>query len=211
MKKILLLATLLLGASFLATAQEEEDWSIPVKFNGQRPVITDFVSAFLAPDDLGESLGGASDDWKDYQKGRPLPKDRSFTVDVKNGYVRYDAEYHYEESPVYSKCIEFCYWNHSDGIHKVVAQNTTDFQEGKPFMGQYSGVTFFLYDGKTKKMDVVYAGDLGIEIDFPDNTEVVVYNLPRTGKTLECVLYTSTGKVTQRFTWDGSKFVNDSL
>ena len=207
MKKLAIIAILLLGISPLLRAQEEEDWSFPVKYSGQKPVITDFVNAVFSLEDIGESLGGMRGDWKLYQAGKALPEGNSFTVDVKNGYMRYDSSYTEDDGTVYNHFIEFCFWNCSDGRHKLVAENTVSFRDGKPFMGQFSGVSFYMYDGNTKRMVFTSGYDLGLDFDYPDNMEVLVQQLPRYGKTIEHRFYTTTGEVLIKTTWNGSRFV----
>ena len=206
MKKIVFLAILLLGVSPLLRAQEEEDWSFPVRYSGQRPTITDFVTAILSQEEIGESLGEMKDNWDLYVAGKPLPKDRSFLVDTKNGYMRYDAR-DVDRGIVYTSFIEFCYWNGSDGRHKVVAENTVCFRDGVPFMGQFSGVSFYMYDGKTRRMEFTSDYDLGLDFDYPDDTNLIVNQLPRFGKTIKYEFGTSSGTVTKSFTWNGRKFV----
>ena len=210
MKRILFTAVLLLCTLPLLRAQEEEDWSFPVKYSGPRPTITDFVSAILSPEDIGESLGEMSGNWDLYLAGKALPADHSFVVDTKNGYVRYDVTFPHEEGEyVYHDFIEFCYWNCADGKHKVVAENTVSTQDGEPFVGQYSGLSFFLYDNNTRKMAPIYSGDLGIEVECPEDTEWFTHKLPQTGKTIEYLFHTPSGEIRRSFTWNGSKFVED--
>ena len=210
MKRFFLAAALLLCVSALLNAQEsEEDYSIPVSFTGQRPVISDFVSAILSQEeDLGESLGEMAGNWKLYQAGKPLPADRTFVVDAKNGYFRYYRTDKDEDGTVYSTLIEYCYWNCSDGRYKLVAENTVCFQDEKPFMGQYSGLTFFLYDSQTRKLNLVY-DDIGLDFDYPEGIEVITNKLPQTGKTVEYHFFTSAGESVVKLTWNGSKFVEE--
>ena len=208
MKKLLLSALLLLSFTAFMNAQETDDeFSIPVSFAGQRPVISDFVSAILSQEeDLGESLGEMADMWQLYLAGKPLPEGRSFVVDSKNGYFRYDRSDKDEDGTVYSTFIEYCYWNCSDGQHKLLAENTVCFQNGKPFMGQYSGLSFLMYDSKTRKLNLVYE-DLGLDFDYPEGIEVITNKLPQTGKTVEFHFFTSSGEVLKKLTWNGSKFI----
>ena len=207
MKRIVVIAIMLMGIAPILRAQEEEDWSFPVTYSGQRPVITDFVNAILSQEDIGESLGGMKNDWNIYLAGKPLPEGSSFTVDVKNGYMRYDSYYKEDDGTVYTHFIEFCYWNCSDGRHKLVGENTVSFRDGQPFMGQFSGTSFYMYDGKTGRMDFTSAYDLGFDIDYPEDTQVYVQQLPRVGKTIETRIYTSSGEILVKATWNGSKFV----
>ena len=208
-KKLLLLAILLIGVPALLRAQEEEDWSIPVSYSGQRPAITDFVSAILSEEDLGESLGEMKDNWDLHLAGKALPEGRSFLIDSRNGYLRYDATDE-SDGEVYKRYIEFCFWNCRDGRHKLIAENTVCSQAGVPYMGQYSGVSFYLYDGKTRRMEPAYADDLGLDPDYPDGMEVLVHQLPRIGKTIKFLFYTTSETISKSFTWNGNKFVEEA-
>ena len=210
-KRFAALAILLLGMSPVVMGQdfeeEEEDWSFPVVFAGQRPTITDFVTAILSQEEIGESLGEMKDNWDLYLAGRKLPQGRSILVDSKNGYLRYDTEDKEEDDLVYTSFIEYCYWNCADGRHKLIALNTVCFRNGEPFMGQFSGVSFYMYDGHTRRMDFTSGYDLGLDFDYPEGTEVEVQQLPRVGKTIEYHFYTRSGEVLKKATWDGNKFV----
>ena len=66
-KRIAMALAILWGMSLAVSAQ---DYSFPVKFQGQKPVITDFVSAILSGEELGEYFGHLSDQWQRRQKGQ---------------------------------------------------------------------------------------------------------------------------------------------
>lgn len=208
-KSIILSVILFLGATALLNAQEAEDWSFPVKFSGQKPVISDFVSAILSQEELGESLSEMKSIWKLYRAGKALPEGRSILVDTKNGYARYETTDKYEDGDVYGSSIEFCYWNCSDGRRKLVAEGTVCTKNGTPFMGQYSGVCFYYYDSTTRRMAFTSTYDLGIDVDMPDDTNLIVHKLPQTGKTIECHYFAPSGNVVSKLTWNGSKFVKE--
>lgn len=209
MKKIFFIVMLLIGAITYIQAQEEEEettyfTSFPVNYTGQKPVITDFVTAILSQSNGEGVFVEIADNWKKYQKGETLPKGKSFTVDTKNGYIRYDAIYSKEES-VY---VEFCFWNSTDGKHKIVASNFVLLLNGKPTDTELTGQSFYQYDNATKKMIYTYAYDLGVQPEYPNGAQC---SLPRVGKSIEYVYDTPSGKMTQRFTWNGSKFVAEKV
>lgn len=208
-KSIILSLILFLGATALLNAQEAEDWSFPVKFSGQKPVISDFVSAILNQEELGESLGDMKVKWKLYRAGKALPEGNSILVDTKNGYARYETTDKYEDGEVYGNSIEFCYWNCSDSRYKLVAYATVCTHNGKTFMGQYSGICFYYYDSTRRRMENTSTYDLGIDVDMPDDTNLFVHKLPQTGKTIECDYFAPSGNVVSRLTWNGSKFVKE--
>jgi hypothetical protein len=174
-----------------------------VPFRGKQPTIIDFVDDRFRGDDLGEALGELSDMWKLYRQGKALPKGKSFIVDVKNGYVRYDSKYDDQDW----QYMEFCVWNFADGQHKLVAYNNDYYHEGKPILGQYTGLEFYVYDNATHRIKPVYAPDLGAEIDVPGGETVVTHSLPRYGKDLVYTIHKSAGTIQKTLTWNGSKFI----
>lgn len=212
MKKIFYLVILLMGAVAGLQAQnnqEEEELqdvslNLFVNYKGQKPVITDFMKAILSQEDIAGTFRYMADDWEKYQKGQQLDKNRSFIVDTKNGYVRYDLADSSEES-VY---IEFCYWNCADGKHKLVASNFVLIMNGSPVDTELTGQSFYLYDNTTKELVYTYPVKVGAQLDRPDDCKGVLCNLPRVGKSIEYVFYTSSGKKSiKHITWNGHKFV----
>jgi hypothetical protein len=82
--------------------------------------------------------------------------------------------------------------------------------DGKPVVGQYTGLEFYLYDNATHTMNWISAQDLGAEIDVPAGETVVTHALPRTGKTMIYTIHTASGKIPKRLTWNGSRFIPDN-
>lgn len=202
MKKIIFTTIMTLCAFTFTMAQYNE--GIKVNFKGNKPTISDFVTAVLSQEELGEGLGGMVEIWEKHLKGQPLPKGYKITVDAKNGYVSY--EFTYEEDNQHS-IIEFCYWNCSDGQHKLLGQNQKVFINGEYIQTELTGTTFYMYTDKTRKMNYVYTSDLGDEIDWPQNANLIELKLPRVGKSIEYVFKTPSGVVTKKLTWNGKKFV----
>ena len=184
---------------------ESLDESIMVTFKGQKPEISDFVTAILSQEALGEALGAMAEEWEKHLKGKALPKEITITVDSKNGYVRYDAMYSEGEHSY----IEFCYWNCTDGKHKLVAQNISLLVNGEPVDTELTGLSFYWYDNASHKLNYKYAFELGEEAEAAYGATGCIRNLPRQGKTIELVYSTSNGKVTKKLTWNGSKFVKN--
>lgn len=208
MKRFVTIVLLLLGVAPLLRAQQEDEGDLfAVAYAGQKPVISDFVTAILSQEDLGESLNEMKANWELYQAGKALPEGRSFTVDTKNGYLRYDTSDQDEDGIVYSSLIEFCYWNFSDGRHKLVAENTVCCMDGKPYMGQFSGLSFYLYDGKSREMGFTSGYDLGLDFDIPEDTDLMVHQLPRTGKTILYQFFAPSGNLSRKATWNGKMFI----
>ena len=101
--------------------------SIRVNYQGTRPTITDFVTAYLAQEDNEEVIKSIKEDWKCQQQGRALSNGASFTVDTRNGFIRYDKRY---TATTYSY-TEFCYWNCKDNAHKLLAVNRGSEDEAR--------------------------------------------------------------------------------
>lgn len=184
MKKsfFLFLAALLVGSALSAQKtypkdwDTYEDWEPQVIFKGQSPTIVDFVNNFLAePED--ELFGGLSEMWNKHRSGKPQEKGDTVIVDVRNGYVCFKnhTDNGYEKS--YSK-TEICYWNCSDGKHKLVAFSNDLFSDGKWIDGQYSGVSFYLYNNAKRRMTMVSNNgeELGIVVKTGREGEISGYD-----------------------------------
>lgn len=236
MKKVLISVVLLLGIAFVlwtmrqrsigmnepaeteteaeanaeeGTEPEEElDFSFAVHHKGASPDIIDFVNAILSQEEIGEALGEMEENWKMYLSGQTLPKGRSFAVDKKEGYMRYDVLFPAEEDGTrYSGHTEFRVLDCSDAKKKLVTQNIVELRNGKPFEGQYSGLTFYLYDGDTERMEFEYASNLIDDSYRPEKALVVVHKLPRKGETIECTCHMKSGETKMLYlTWNGRKF-----
>lgn len=180
---------------------------MPVKFKGKSPNIKDFVSArFSDGEGLGECLGDIASSWEQYLQGKPLDKGCTFVVDTANGFMRFDRKY----TGLDRKQMEMCYWNCSDGNHKLVAENIEAYANGRQIDTECTGWQFFMYDINTHRMKPVGGDDLGFVYDFPlGNSNTVSIALPRQGKTVVLTCHTPSGKITKRLTWNGSKFVKE--
>lgn len=178
--------------------------SFPVKFKGAKPGISDFVTAILSQEDLGEMLGNVSGNWDEYRKGRKLDKGAKFTVDERNGYIRFDEAYTSGESSY----TEFCYWNCADGKHKVVATNCGCVMNGKPIETEYTGLQFYTYENATRKLTYASTYDMGASVEV---TPVVTYALPRIGKDIMADIHAKSGKVKIRMKWNGQKFDQEQV
>ena len=94
-----------------------------------------------------------------------------------------------------------CYWNESDGKHKLFAYNQWFYENGKPVGGQYDGLTFFRYNNATKKMSWCEAP--GFDVEFHNTT----YTLPRTGKDIIKTKWDDNGGKRQTtLKWNGRRF-----
>ncbi len=182
------------------------DYSIKVEYKGAAPNIKDFVSAILSPEDIGESLSGMKDSWEMYLNGMKLIPGESITVDTPNGYMAYESESEEKNRMI----IECCFWNHADKKHKLVAMSNDLYLDGKATTGQYTGLSFFLYDNATRRMIPVSLDDLAGELVTPPSTYAVTHALPRQGKTIVFTYHIPAGKLEKRLTWNGTKFISES-
>ena len=180
--------------------------TIKVSFKGGQPNIKDFVTALLSRgDETDESLNGLREAWGFFKNGmKQMPGD-NLIVDVQNGYVGYESV-DTDGSDTNRQVIECCFWNYADKKHKLVAISNDFYQNGKPIAGQYTGITFYQYDNDSRTMKVVYAQDLGIDLEAPPGSHSTSHALPRKGKTIVYTYHIPSGKIEKRLTWNGSKF-----
>ena len=182
---------------------------IRVNFVGAKPTISDFVTAFVsAHDDVDEeeaecdeSFNAIKQVWNQHRKRLPLQEDETLTVDERNGYVCYDIK---RENMLLR--WEMCYWNESDGKHKLFAYNVACYEDGKYSPGQYDGLTFYRYNNATKRM--TYCDSPGFEaVMGNENGAWISYDLPRTGKNITVTTWLKNGRKQQKILkFNGSKF-----
>lgn len=198
MKKYIFSFAVLLLMTLTAQAQDY----IVVNYSGSRPNINDFVSAILSQEDIGESLGNMADNWELMQQNYPLREGVTFLTDLPNGYVRFDSRYEDADMREHSY-VEICYWNCSDGKHKLVAVNIGCEQHGKPVMTENTGIMFYKYDNSTRTLTYESAYDLGASIQV---SPVVTYSLPRKGKDIKAVIHAPNRPTNILMKWNGTKF-----
>ena len=199
MMKKLFLSTVALMLGVAVQAQ-----GIRVNYSGQKPTITDFVTAYLSQEDDEEMINGIREDWTRRQQGKTLSNGASFTVDVKNGFVRYDKRY---TGNTYSY-TELCFWNCKDQKHRLLAINRGCIEQGKPVTAQFSGLKFFTYDNQTKRMVQTYNSDLGAGISVRSE---VTYALPQSGKDIMATIHAEQKDVQILMKWNGAKFDQEQL
>ncbi len=201
MKRLTL--TILFACCMLSMSAQD---TFKVSYQGSRPTIKDFVKAyliFLDFDNVEECDAEGMTLYKNLQrainlqeKGQPLDKDETLTIDTKNGFLVY--EWTYEES---SSKIEMCFWNEADGKHKLFADSRWSFVNGKPSAGQYDGLTFYRYTNATKKM--TRCETPGFNVEYFDKS----YALPRVGKDIIVTTWHANGTKTQKpLKWNGHSF-----
>ena len=147
---------------------EENDpdvYSITVKYQGQKPIINDFINAWLGePED--ELSGMLYEMWHNYLNNKPLDKTEKVTLDAKNGFASFEAVYPPDEYNTEGGklIVEMCYWNSSDGNHKIFASSVQQFQGDRAILTEFGGITFGIYNNTTHKMMFVNADVMGIEV-----------------------------------------------
>ena len=196
---------IVLACCTLAVAAQEEGFR--VNYQGARPTIKDFAKACIAsmlnPEDEEECEGEGLYLYESLQKamvcqekGQPLEKNETLTIDLKNGFLVYEQKY---EENLYR--IEMCYWNEADGKHKLFADNRWSFENGILSMGQYDGLSFYRYDNATKKMS--RCNTPGFDVEYLDKS----YALPRTGKDITVTKWDNSGKKSEKtLKWNGHGF-----
>ncbi|MBR5640109.1 MAG: hypothetical protein IKW83_10350 [Muribaculaceae bacterium] len=184
--------------------------AIKVKYQGAKPTISDFVWAYLSAygedDDDGcmnEPLVAVKEAWVKKQNGRKLDKGETLTIDKKNGYVRYESKHE-----VSMLRVEMCYWNESDGKHKLFAYNVSSFVNGKYEPGQFDNIIFYRYNNATKKMTMYSVPGFDSVYDKVGDGNCLYFDLPRTGKniTANFMNYASKKTTPKTLKWTGSKF-----
>ena len=176
----------------------------PVKYQGDKPTISDFVPAYLditEEEDCDESKMAFTDAWNRYHQNLPLQENETLTVDQRSGYVVYESRY--EESLLR---IEVCYWNESDQKHKLMAYNVTSYLDGKYALGQFDGIAFFRYTNATKHL--LRTDDVGFEPEYySEDGAMVSYALPRSGKDIIVTHWYDNGTNKQKvLKWGGRRF-----
>ena len=215
--KFQLLLALMLTIAISASAQNpyaeiedlEDEYTPVVKFSGQKPTITDFVTAYIGePED--ELTGLMDEIWQCHRKNKPLPKNTKLTVDAKNGFVSMEKIYP-DEGDGYgeeSTTVDMCYWNCSDGKHKLFAISVLQFMDGKAVQTEFGGIFFGLYNNATHKIiynNGVYLGMDDIEKESDD--AVITYALPRVGKDITATVHNlPNGEKKVLYKWNGLKF-----
>ena len=167
---------------------------IRVNYQGDKPTISDFITAYLAPtygedgECDNEAMNGIRNAWERHRKGLKQDEGDTFTLDAKNGFAVY--EYKYSEGACeFMTRIEMCFWNEADGKHKLFAYNHGFYRDGQYYMKYHSdaGVQA-VYESKSPSIECSFA-------------------LPRSGKDIIVTFWDENGKKTQKtLKWNGHGF-----
>ena len=179
---------------------------IKVNFKGSSPTVTDFAWAAFPSLNYEDEDESGDRPWRAlenamtrHSKGLPQEEGVTLTIDSKNGYIMFERVGEEYGDVIFR--LEVCYWNESDGRHKLIIFNDMASSiEGKPCMSATSGIDFFRYNNVTKRMEPCDAP--GFEVDYR-----CIYELPRKGKNIICTRWNDDG-TTQQTTlkWDGKQF-----
>ena len=169
------------------------------------PDIVDFLTSYMsvAEDELH---GTIAEEWNKYLKNEKLGPGVTFTVDKKNGYIRYDVDYDiaYPEDKTGDKtCVEYCYWNCADGTHKLFAENVYFTQNGEPYFTEFSGMYIYAYDNATQKLFMIDQDLIGLTEDTHGET---TFALPRKGKDIDVFMKNGSKKIQKKLVWNGKGF-----
>ena len=210
MKKVLLLVSLLAFSVLGLSAQ-----SFPVKFQGEKPNISDFACAYVnyeltpAEDEeeeegyYNESIGAVKNAMEKHRANKTLGPGSMLSIDLRNGFVLYEWKDPDSDNRLR---VEMCYWNESDGKHKLFACGVYYFDGDKYSAGQFDGLTFYRYDNAAKTM--TYADDIGFDVEYStEDGAWVTYDLPRSGKNITVTYWYDNGTKKQKtLQFDGRRF-----
>ncbi len=202
--------TIIFACCILALAAQDV---IKVNFKGSKPTISDFVGAYLNDyvynenddDCLNEVRASAKQAWINYLNGKPQVKNTNLIVDNRNGYVVFEGIDEYEGDKDVVR-VEMCYWNETDGKHKLFAYNVKCFRNGKYSPGQFDGLQFYRYNNATKKMTYYQMPGFDSSL-YTEDGAYITYSLPRVGKDIVITYWYDNGTKKQKtLKWNGRKF-----
>lgn len=173
---------------------------IVVKYQGSRPTISDFVTAFLSHSKEREFYDNAYSEWLRFQQKKQPGKNVSIIVDTRNGYMHYEIARPEEKDTI---VMEMCFWNCADGKRKLVCASTYWAMDGEYGWGEFTGVSFFLFDNKTRTMRTVLPEDIGA---LYDGDGISVFFLPRQGKDIRVSVGGGGDRWNEVLEWDGYQF-----
>jgi len=184
---------------------QESEFAVPVKSKGGEPTMADFINAILSQEETFDAYVTLEHSWNLFQKGKALPKGSSIALDEKERYMRFDETEVLENGSTYTGVKEYFCWDFADGKHQLVVENTVDCNDGEPFAGQYSGLSFYIYDMETRKMWLTSEYSIGGDFDIPRDTHMIVHKVDNKNKSIDYTCYTEKGAVTRCAIWDGRR------
>ena len=179
---------------------------IKVNYKGSRPTVADFAWAAFPSLNYEDEEESGDRPWralenamKRHSKGLAQEEGEKLIIDSKNGYILF--EHVSDEHEDYIFRLEVCYWNESDGKHKLIAFNDlASYADGKPSISEVSNFVFYRYNNATKRM--VRCDPPGFEIEYNG-----VYELPRIGKDIIFTQWNDDGTTKRKILkWNGRHF-----
>ena len=200
---LILLIALAWSGETAAQAFEYPDYpefdKITVRYQGSRPTITDFATAYLEYDrEDSDFYRIIYEAWERYLQKEPLGDNVSIDVDVKNGYMQYEKINPEENDTI---VFEMCYWNCADGKQKLVCANAIWMLNGD--YGSTVGTVFLVYDNAKKTMRFILPEDIGA---LYDGDGLSVFFLPRKGKDIRVSAAGAGERWNEVLEWDGFQF-----
>ena len=139
-----------------------------VRFTGDSPNISDFVTSLIIDEDMLMDSGDFIDAWDHYQRHEQQEPGTKILVDKRNGFVEMTTDYCDNSDGTmhqYKSIYQMCYWNCEDGKHKLFAVNLNAMHDGRYYEGQTTGLVFKLYENARHIMWDVNEDDLGLTVD----------------------------------------------
>lgn len=166
----------------------------------EQPDISDIMLIIANQEDPGELLSYIRTAWEQYTRGEEYPGE--FTL--QDNYMMYvDRNEDEERGFVWTDTTEFRCWDFEASSDKLVALAHRDYTNGKISAGQYSGLSFYIFDGDT--IEWIPNDTLGIE--FPEVNGIVFCWLSGDADITLSASNPKEGTSTKSFIWDGNRFV----
>ena len=163
--------------------------------------ISDIMLIIASQEDPGELLSTIKTAWGQYTEGEEYRG--QFTM--QDDYLMY-ADRDEEGDFVWTDTTEFRSWDFEDGLRKMVVMAHRDYFNGELSDGQYSGLSFYIYDGDT----IEWVSDYNLGIEYPEINGIVVCRL--SGTDADITLTASNpeeGSCTKSHVWDGNRFITN--
>ena len=190
-------------------------WAVPMVLcivgviacrNEQRNIesraISDIMIIIANQEDPGELLAYINEAWEKYRRGEEYSGEFTFS----DNYLMY-ADRDEEDGFVWTDTTEFRSWDFDSSSDKLVAMAHRDYTNGELACGQYSGLSFYIFDGDT----IEWVPDDTLGIEYPEINGIVVSRL--SGTDADITLTASNpeeGTCTKSFVWNGERFVKQS-
>ena len=205
MTTVMLMWTLRVSAQSFEYPEYPDGERISVRYQGSRPTISDFATAFLDYSKTNMFYDKVYSEWQRFRQKMPLSKNVSISVDTRNGYMHYEIVRPEEKDTM---VMEMCFWNCADGKRKLVCENTYWALEGDYGWDEFIGARFYVYDNNTRIMRTVLPEDIGA---LYDGDGLSVFFLPRQGKNIRVSAAGGGERWNEVLEWDGYQFISKEV